>query len=102
MCIMSALALPAVLLNLWDNRASKPGCFDDDFPLSPLACTVFVSAGNVPTISRYNDSLPLGEFISHYDRHLLFSMLDVTYTWYKLCTTPHFISAIMLTTDGFC
>lgn len=89
MCIMAALALPAALLNLWDNRAAKPGCFDDDFPLAPLACAAFVSAGNVPTIGRYNDSLPLGEFLSHYDRHLLFSMLDVAYTWYARCTVPH-------------
>jgi hypothetical protein len=81
LCIMAALALPAVLLNLWDNRAAKPGCFDDDFPLAPIACAAFVSAGNVPTIGRYNDSLPLGEFLSHYDRHLLFSLLDVVYTW---------------------
>lgn len=87
MCIMAALALPVALLNLWNNRAEKPGCFDDEFPLAPLACAAFVSAGNVPTIGRYNDSLPIGEFVSHYDRHMLFSLLDVTYTWYVLITT---------------
>lgn len=81
MCMMAALALPVALLNLWNNRAAKPGCFDDDFPLAPLACAAFVSAGNVPTIGRYNDSLPFGEFLSHYDRHMLFSLLDVAYTW---------------------
>jgi hypothetical protein len=25
-------------------------------------------------------ALPIGEFLSHYDRHLVFSLLDVVYT----------------------
>ena len=74
---MAVLALPAVFLNFWNNRSGgPPGCE----LASPLTCVAFVSAGNVPTINHYNDSEPFGEFLSHYDRHLLYSVLDILYT----------------------
>lgn len=81
MCIVAVLSLPAVMLNLKGNLAATPGCFDGEFPIAPLACVAFVSAGNVPTFSRYNETVSSGESsLSHHDRHLLFSFLDVMYT----------------------
>ena len=57
MCIVAALSLPAVVLNLKGNLAAAPGCFDGEFPIAPLACVVFVSAGNIPTFGRYNETV---------------------------------------------
>lgn len=79
MCIMAALSLPVIVLNVQGNVLATPGCFDGKFPIAPFACAVFVSVGNVPTFSRYNETSG-EETMSHNDRHLLFSLMDIIYT----------------------
>ena len=99
MCVMAVLSLPVVALNFQSNLAATPGCFDGEFPLAPLACAVLVSAGNVPTFSRY-DGASGEESLSHHDRHLLFAFVDILYTCVYLLGLRQLSSGARAMTSG--